>query len=479
MITLRRRFLVRALAIFDVGLMAVCFFTATLLTSAEINQVTLHEFLAMRVAIGNLVLLAILVLLWNRTLNSFHLYKSRRLPERRQEFMDLLAAVSLGTLGIAVASFLFNIEIVTTHFIVLFWALAFIAIATSRILLRLSLHRVRLAGRNLRRVAIVGTNERAIEVAKLIQNDPRLGYDLVGFVDDEWDGSNQVKQNGYEVVSSLADFADFLRTEVIDEVFICMPVKSFYDQTSTVMKLCEQQGIIVRFRQNVFSIQSERVSVENWEDQVWITVEGGNIRGGALLVKRMIDVILSSLVLIILSPLLIIVAILIKLDSPGPVFFVQERVGLGKRRFNVYKFRTMSVDAEAEQESLKVLNEADGPVFKIKNDPRVTKLGRFLRRTSIDELPQFVNVLRGDMTVVGPRPLPVQDYNGFSEDWHRRRFSVRPGITCLWQVEGRSSIPFERWMELDLEYIDRWSLWLDFKILLKTVRAVLRGSGAY
>lgn len=479
MITLRRRLLVRALAIFDVGLMAVCFVIAALLTSSEIQQVTVGEFFAMRIAIGNLVLLAILVLLWNRTLDAFHLYKSRRLPERRQEFMDLLAAVSLGTLGIAVASFLFKIEIVTTHFIVVFWSMVFVAIAASRVLLRLSLHRVRLAGRNMRRVAIVGTNERAIEVAKSIQNDPRLGYHLVGFVDDEWDGSSEVARNGYKIVSTLADFADFLRTEVIDEVFICMPVKSFYDQTSVVMKLCEQQGIIVRFRQNVFAFHSERVSVENWEDQVWITVEGGNIRGGALLVKRMIDVILSALVLTILSPLLIAVAILIKLDSPGPVFFVQERVGLGKRRFNVYKFRTMQVNAEEKRDSLAELNEADGPVFKIKDDPRVTKLGRFLRRTSIDELPQFVNVLRGDMTVVGPRPLPVQDYNGFSEDWHRRRFSVRPGITCLWQVEGRSSIPFERWMELDLEYIDRWSLWLDFKILLKTVRVVFRGSGAY
>ncbi len=479
MITLRRQLMVRALAIFDIGLMGFCFVIATLLTSGEFEQLTAREFFAMRVAIGNVVLVVIMMVLWNRTLNAFHLYKSRRLPERRQEFIDLVAAVSLGTFGIASASFLFNIEVVTSQFIIVFWMLALVTIVASRILLRLLLHRIRIAGRNLRHVVIVGTNERAIEVAKLIENDPRLGYQLVGFVDDEWARSSEIARNGYEIVSNLANFANLLRTEVIDEVFICMPVKSFYDQTSVVMRLCEQQGVIVRFRQDAFSTASEHVSVENWEDDAWISVEGGNIRGGALIIKRMIDLILSSLALTILAPVFATIAVLIKLDSPGPVFFIQERVGLGKRRFNVFKFRTMHVNAEAKRKTLENLNEADGPVFKIKNDPRVTKLGEFLRRTSLDEIPQLVNVVLGDMTLVGPRPLPVHDYNGFSEDWHRRRFSVRPGITCLWQVEGRSSIPFERWMELDLEYIDKWSLWLDFKILAKTVRAVVRGSGAY
>ena len=145
---------------------------------------------------------------------------------------------------------------------------------------------------------------------------------------------------------------------------------------------------------------------------------------------------------------------------------------MGKRRFRLYKFRTMTEGAEHLQGGLRSLNEADGPVFKMRNDPRITSIGSFLRRTSIDELPQLLNVLRGDMTLVGPRPLPVSDYNGFSEDWHRRRFSVRPGITCLWQVEGRSGITFDRWMELDIQYIEQWSLWLDLKILAKTVRAV-------
>jgi exopolysaccharide biosynthesis polyprenyl glycosylphosphotransferase len=196
------------------------------------------------------------------------------------------------------------------------------------------------------------------------------------------------------------------------------------------------------------------------------------------LVKRLIDILGAYVLLACLAPLFLVAAIAIKLTSPGPVFFIQERVGRGKRRFRLYKFRTMVADAEQKQADLEALNEAGGPVFKIKDDPRITPVGHILRKLSIDELPQLWNVLRGDMSLVGPRPLPVRAYNGFSEDWQRRRFSVRPGITCLWQINGRSSVPFEKWMELDMRYIDEWSLWLDLKILLKTVPAVLRGSGA-
>ena len=170
--------------------------------------------------------------------------------------------------------------------------------------------------------------------------------------------------------------------------------------------------------------------------------------------------------------------IAIKLTSEGPVLFLQERIGLNKRRFKIYKFRTMIPNAERLMRSLESKNEASGPVFKIKDDPRITPVGRFLRRSSIDELPQLLNVLRGDMSLVGPRPLPVRDYEGFSEDWQRRRFSVTPGITCLWQVNGRSDVSFEEWMLLDLKYLDEWSLWLDLKILAKTVPAVLKGAGA-
>src|SRR6202045_671475 len=202
------------------------------------------------------------------------------------------------------------------------------------------------------------------------------------------------------------------------------------------------------------------------------------MEGWALLVKRILDIIISSGCIVFFLPLLLITAVLIKLTSAGPVFFIQKRVGLNKRVIKVWKFRTMVANAAQRQQALEHLNEVTGPVFKIMNDPRVTRLGKFLRKTSVDELPQLFNVLKGDMSLVGPRPLPVRDYEGFSEDWHRRRFSVRPGITCLWQVNGRTSIAFDQWMELDMQYIDRWSLWLDLKILAKTIPALLKGSGA-
>jgi lipopolysaccharide/colanic/teichoic acid biosynthesis glycosyltransferase len=191
-----------------------------------------------------------------------------------------------------------------------------------------------------------------------------------------------------------------------------------------------------------------------------------------------LDVSVSLLAMLILSPLFLLVGLIVKLTSSGPALFFQDRVGLNKRRFRLYKFRTMVVDAERRQRELEHLNEASGAVFKIMNDPRLTPVGKFLRKTSIDELPQLFNVLKGDMSLVGPRPLPVRDYQGFNQDWQRRRFSVRPGITCLWQVNGRSTVHFEKWMELDMQYIDQWSLSLDFKILARTIPAVIRGAGA-
>jgi exopolysaccharide biosynthesis polyprenyl glycosylphosphotransferase len=197
-----------------------------------------------------------------------------------------------------------------------------------------------------------------------------------------------------------------------------------------------------------------------------------------LVIKRIVDVIFSAIAIVLLSPVFVITALLVKFSSDGPILFRQERMGVNKRRFKILKFRTMVPDAEKMMAELEDRNEASGPVFKIKKDPRITPIGRILRRTSMDELPQLFNVLKGEMSLVGPRPLPVRDFEGFSEDWQRRRFSVPPGITCLWQVSGRSSLSFEQWMKLDLQYLDEWSFWLDMRILAMTVSAVVKGSGA-
>lgn len=206
--------------------------------------------------------------------------------------------------------------------------------------------------------------------------------------------------------------------------------------------------------------------------------EKGNRRYIYRAIKRISDVVLSALALIVLSPLFLITAIAIKLDSEGPVFYSQLRVGKGGKTFKMYKFRSMCVDAEKQLDKLKDLNEKDGPVFKIANDPRVTKVGRIIRKRSIDELPQLINIIKGDMSIVGPRPpLPneVEQYTTYQ----MQRLSVKPGLTCYWQISGRSDISFDEWVELDCKYIRESSVWTDIKIILKTVPAVLFGRGAY
>jgi exopolysaccharide biosynthesis polyprenyl glycosylphosphotransferase len=254
-------------------------------------------------------------------------------------------------------------------------------------------------------------------------------------------------------------------------------MKSFYDRIASIIDLCEEQGITVRILTEIFNLRFAQWKTETLGKESLVLYRG-HIEGVQVLVKRALDIFVSMILLIVFSPLFLVVTILIKATSPGLILFIQKRVGLNKRIFSLYKFRTMVPDAEEQMEEIEHLNEADGPVFKIRDDPRVTPIGNFLRKTSIDEFPQLLNVLKGDMSLVGPRPLPVRDYSGFNKDWHRRRFSIRPGITCLWQVNGRSNISFEKWMELDMEYIDRWSLGLDIKILAKTAFAVLRMSGA-
>jgi exopolysaccharide biosynthesis polyprenyl glycosylphosphotransferase len=279
-----------------------------------------------------------------------------------------------------------------------------------------------------------------------------------------------------QVVSELESI---IAHQPIDEVLVALPTHKYGALVETIVRRCEEEGIIVRVRTEMFELQVARSYVDELEGVPVVTIQSGPQDDWQLGAKRLIDIVASSALLVALAPLFAAIALLIRSDSPGPVFFKQERIGFNKRRFSLLKFRTMVDGADAQQADLEDLNEAEGPVFKIKNDPRVTRLGRFLRRCSIDELPQLVNVLKGDMSLVGPRPLPVRDVERIDVTSHRRRFSIKPGITCLWQVNGRSNIGFDDWVRLDLEYIDKWSLGLDLRILLKTIPAVLKGPGAY
>ena len=279
-----------------------------------------------------------------------------------------------------------------------------------------------------------------------------------------------------QIVSELESIMAY---QPIDEVLVALPANKYRPLVEAIVRHCEEQGVVVRVRAEMFDLQVARSYVDELEGLPVVTIRSGPDDDWRLLAKRVIDILGSVVLLIVLAPLLAAVAWLIRADSPGPVLFAQERIGLNKRRFSLWKFRTMVDGADERQAELEHLNEVEGPVFKIKNDPRITRIGKFLRRFSIDELPQLFNVLKGDMSLVGPRPLPVRDVERIDISAHKRRFSIKPGITCLWQVNGRSNVDFEHWVRLDLEYIDRWSLGLDLIILLKTIPAVVKGPGAY
>ena len=478
MLSLRRKLLLKFFKISDILILSGAFLFAAAVESYEVEKISFEDFLAMRIKIQNFAIFLGLVLSWHIIFSSFRLYNSRRLSSRRQEALDVLRATSLSTLILILAAIIFSIQMANTLFIFTFWFTSSAITVLSRLLLRNVLEWIRLRGRNLRYMLIVGTNQRAIQFAKYIESQRGLGYQILGFVDEEWEGTGEFRKNGHKLATDFAGFPAYLGNNVVDEVIIALPMKSHYQRASRIVSQCEEQGVICRYLSELFNARLAHLKPVHFEDKTLVSHYSAAFDPISLFIKRVVDIASSLILLISLAPVFLVVSLLIKRDSPGPVFFIQDRVGLGKRRFRLYKFRTMIADAEQRMKAIERLNEVSGPVFKIKDDPRITRTGKFLRKTSIDELPQLINVLKGDMSLVGPRPLPVRDYNGFNEDWHHSRFSVRPGITCLWQVNGRSNVSFEKWMELDMKYIDNWSLFLDFKILLKTIPSVLKASGA-
>jgi exopolysaccharide biosynthesis polyprenyl glycosylphosphotransferase len=467
-----------SLKLFDVGLVILSYGLATVLSVTANRSIPLSDFLAMRVKLGNFLIFILALVFCHAVFSMYGLYRSRRLSSRMLEMADCLKATTLSSAVFLGVGFAFNIRMITPQFLLFFWLILSVVLVLTRVLLRVWLAEVRKHGRNLRYMLILGTNARAIEFARKIQSSPGRGYQILGFVDEDWAGLDEFRKTGFKLVCDYSGLAEYLRRNVIDEVAIYLPLRSFHEHSSHVAELCEQHGIGMRFATDIFGLRTARARAEYFDGDYHIAAYTGVRDEWPLVVKRSIDLAISFTLLVLLSPIFVAAAIAIRLTSKGPIFFRQERLGLNKRRFYIYKFRTMVPNAEKLIASLEDMNEVSGPVFKIKDDPRITGVGKFLRRTSIDELPQLFNILKGEMSLVGPRPLPKRDYDGFSEDWQRRRFSVRPGITCLWQVNGRSSIPFEQWMRLDLQYMDEWSLWLDLKILVLTIPAVLRGSGA-
>lgn len=278
-------------------------------------------------------------------------------------------------------------------------------------------------------------------------------------------------------VQPAEDFVRLLHDQAVNVVILSLAGVD-RTQASRVLLACSHEGVEVVVRPGLFALPSPRVTIDQFAGEAVFFFRAQAASPVHLAIKQAFDYVLGSLLLVLFTPLLGLIALVIKLTSPGPALYRQTRAGLNGRPFAMFKFRSMTADAEQHQASLAGRNEMRGPVFKVSDDPRVTPVGRFLRRHSLDELPQLWNVVRGEMSLVGPRPLPVEEVKRFDSDTHRRRLSVKPGLTCLWQISGRNDIAdFTDWVRLDLAYIDNWSLWLDLKILLATVPVALFGRG--
>jgi exopolysaccharide biosynthesis polyprenyl glycosylphosphotransferase len=479
MTTYRRRVLLNALKTFDLLVTIALFLLATYIALPTKSAMSLAEFLSLRVRIANFALFAALLIMWHLAYAACGLYNSRRMLGCLADIRDLIKACIAGTIMIGIAGLVFHVKMFSARFLVAFLIAACAASISSRLVIRFGLHQVRKHGRNLRNIVIVGTGPRASQFAKIVESKPELGYKILGFIDQPWAGLEEFHRNGHKVIADFAGLEELLRTHVVDEVVIALPIRTLHMQAAQIAAACEVQGITFRVFSDLFDLRIASARADDMLGELLITHHTGMTEGWRTDAKRLFDIVVSSALLLLLIPLLVVIAAGVKLSGPGPVLFAQSRVGLGKRRFKMYKFRTMDADAEQRISQLKHLNEVSGPVFKLRDDPRITPFGKCLRKCSLDELPQLINVIKGEMSLVGPRPLPLRDYEGFNQDWQRRRFSVRPGLTCLWQIAGRSTIPFETWMQLDLEYIDGWSLWLDMQILLRTIPAVLKGFGAF
>ena len=327
-----------------------------------------------------------------------------------------------------------------------------------------------------RRVLIIGSGRRARRFTETLTRWTATPMYIVGYLDPD---PARVERSvlGYRILGTISDITRVLKDHVIDEVVMAIP-RTMISQAEQIAQACEEEGVKFSVMADLFEVRVQRTQLVEFGQIPMLTHEIVVQAEWKLMMKRAIDIgaVLSALPFLL--PVMGIVALAIKLDSSGPIFFLQERVGLKKRRFKMLKFRSMVHGADRMQAEVEHLNEAQGPIFKVANDPRITRVGWWLRRSSLDELPQIFHVLTGQMSLVGPRPMSTRDVDRFDEGIQRRRFSVKPGLTCLWQVSGRSQLPFTEWLRLDLQYIEHWSLRLDFKILWKTIPAVLKGEGA-
>jgi exopolysaccharide biosynthesis polyprenyl glycosylphosphotransferase len=407
---------------------------------------------------------------WVTLLWALGLYRVRARWRMRTEFLDVArAGVLIGLVAFSVL-FVFKLPDVSRLFLLTLFVAQVGLTIVSRAGIRWLLHVRRDRGYNTRYLLVVGTGPEARRFADKIERHRELGLRVIGFLAVE-PGPTMIDHR--PVLGVLDDIEDVLHDRIVDEVAVCLGEPELH-RIEAITRLCEEEGKIVRIPLDDVPVNMPGGRIEDFDRGKVLSLVYGPDRIAGFVVKRLLDVALGLIALILLTPVFLIVgAAIVALDG-RPIVFRQTRVGLHGRPFSVVKFRTMVPDAEDRLEELEELNEIKGHAFKLTNDPRMTRTGAFLRKTSIDELPQLWNVIRGEMSLVGPRPPLPREVAGY-DLWHRRRLSMKPGITGLWQVAARGDDDFDRWVALDLAYIDRWSVWLDLKIMLRTIPAMLQG----
>ena len=421
----------------------------------------------------HLVLAILVVPIWFVLLELFEMGKMSRIQRYRHILKQYALLVAIGSFILIFLVEIFDFKFLTSGLIFEFAVINFFILSWQKITSRSIIKYFRQRGYNTRLILIIADESSIPFINQIIETDD-WGYIIRGIITDSTKVIEEFK-NRFQIYSEHDDFANLIDNKIIDEVFFCQ--QSFNTEAlEKRIAQCKDIGVSFHIHNNVLSFSGLKPTVTFINQQFvlsFVSTPGNYI---SLKLKGIIDFNLTLIILIFISPILLLISILIKLEDGGPVLFKQVRVGRHGRLFKCLKFRTMVVNAEELKEKLMALNEQDGPVFKIKADPRVTKIGRFLRKTSLDELPQFINVLFGDMSIVGPRPPIPSEVKQYERNLIRR-LSINPGITCIWQVSGRNNIPFDKWMEMDMEYIDNWSLLLDIKIILKTFKVVFKGDG--
>lgn len=412
---------------------------------------------------------------WFFVFRYFGFYSSQRIRTLSSLFWMVLKAVFVAVVIFAAFIFFFKAQFFSRTLYLLFFLFNLTLLTCEKWTIRLTQSYLREKGYNYRNCILVGNAPKLKTLIELMNRHQEWGIRIEGVVSVDTD-TLEKEMHGCPVIGHWKELPHILKERVVDEVVFAVPYELMDDLKKHVWE-CEEIGINVRVVADFITPSMAKTKVDNINGIPLITFTTTPHDATMLFAKRCMDVVVSALGMMVLSPVFLVIAVAIKVTSPGPVFFKQKRVGKNGRLFQFYKFRSMYKDAEERKKELEKLNEMSGPAFKIKDDPRVSRVGRFLRRTSLDETPQFLNVLRGDMSLVGPRP-PLPDEVKQYDPWQRRRLSMKPGLTCFWQIEGRNVIGFGEWMKLDLKYIDHWSLGLDIRILLKTVPAVLRGRGA-